>query len=458
MRRSSTRVASLLLAATLTVAVTGCGGGQATSASQEVRSADGSAILSIPDGALPANLKASDIKITQLSPGDSGVQIDGQPPTAAYRFDPDGAQFKKPLSFQMTVPNGQAGFAQAFLVPTGAPPIQLDTATDLGDGSGPATVTVSVPHFSQVFVDADGGVDKLTTRLTLKAPDTAIVGAPFVATAITLWGGSYSQSQVVWRGVTWTWRFTPTTFHGQFAASSGLTPTTVKGAPPDIDLSAPVANGYPQTTFSANASFTCTAADYENVIYTGFLRYGWSLTASDTAGVYDRGSSTNSVRAHVSIQCESGPTPTPPPPTRTPPRPTASDAGVQCTGTPFALFNNFNGSAVDSFGSSAPSFNTNGKPYCLTQIETYHWNGGYGMPPGQLWLEGPGGVRVGPYQATGSAGQNGVLANWYVNVPPRVILNGTYTCMDSDSLSWSSNKDSGGQGFCRVWVTNATAP
>jgi len=35
-----------------------------------------------------------------------------------------------------------------------------------------------------------------------------------------------------------------------------------------------------------------------------------------------------------------------------------------------------------------------------------------------------------------------------------VILNGTYTCQDSDPASWSQNPQTGGKGFCIVYVTN----
>jgi hypothetical protein len=135
----------------------------------------------------------------------------------------------------------------------------------------------------------------------------------------------------------------------------------------------------------------------------------------------------------------------------------AAGPQYQCAGgDAVALFYNANPLDVTG-GGTPPTFNTNGKTYCLDQIQTYHWNNGAGAPPGQLWLQGPGG-KVGPFQAQVSPAQGGVMANWYAYTPhtPWVIINGTYTCMDSDPASWSANKASGGEGFCQVWVREAT--
>src|SRR5262249_50512655 len=99
-----------------------------------------------------------------------------------------------------------------------------------------------------------------------------------------------------------------------------------------------------------------------------------------------------------------------------------------------------------------PSFSTKGKAYCLASIVTYHWHGGKGAKPGTLGLAGS--SPVGPYKAAGSAGQGGAPnVNW-VAVPPagkQVVINGTYTCTDSDHATWSQNQATGGKGFCKVF-------
>jgi len=80
-----------------------------------------------------------------------------------------------------------------------------------------------------------------------------------------------------------------------------------------------------------------------------------------------------------------------------------------------------------------------------------------GKAPGTIGLAGSG--KAGPFKATGSSGQGGAPnVNWTVNVSTTtkpVVLNGTYTCQDSDPATWSQNPQTGATGFCIVYVTNA---
>lgn len=123
-----------------------------------------------------------------------------------------------------------------------------------------------------------------------------------------------------------------------------------------------------------------------------------------------------------------------------------------CNGSIVKLFDNTNGASVAG-GGTPPTFDTGGKPYCVTSITTYHWNGGRGAPPGSVGLTGSSPV---PYShASGEAGQNGAQnANWVLtfgtHVGP-VVIDGTYACRDSDPATWSQNAGSGGKGFCVVY-------
>jgi hypothetical protein len=136
---------------------------------------------------------------------------------------------------------------------------------------------------------------------------------------------------------------------------------------------------------------------------------------------------------------------------------TGQGAAYQCSGKQVTLFDNTNGDPVDS-GGAPPTFTTKGA-WCVTYIQTYHWNGGRGEPPGTLGLKrvaGGAGLAdaIGPFPAKASAGQNNAPnVNWYADVsqsPPSVI-DGTYSCQDSGPATWSSNKASGGRGFCIVY-------
>jgi PKD repeat protein len=119
------------------------------------------------------------------------------------------------------------------------------------------------------------------------------------------------------------------------------------------------------------------------------------------------------------------------------------------------LFDNSNGGGVLN-GGKAPSFDTKGKAYCVTSIVTYHWNSGLGKTPGTIGLTGT--SKVGPFKAVGSAGQGGARnVNWTATVATTtpVVIDGTYSCADSDPATWSQNPQTGGKGFCIVYGVSA---
>ena len=131
------------------------------------------------------------------------------------------------------------------------------------------------------------------------------------------------------------------------------------------------------------------------------------------------------------------------------------------------VFNNSNGGTVEN-GATAPTFSTGGKAYCVSLLQTYHWNGGHGASPGTLGLKRVGGAAyllggigsLGPYKALASSGQNNAPnVNWYIypqqpGVAPQVI-DGSYTCEDSGAATWSTTSK-GGPGFCTVYGVPAT--
>ena len=131
-----------------------------------------------------------------------------------------------------------------------------------------------------------------------------------------------------------------------------------------------------------------------------------------------------------------------------------------CSGAQTKLFDNSNGGGVQNGGKPA-TFSTGRKTYCLASITTYHWNNGQGASPGSIGLKvvsglGGKGNTLGPLAATGSAGQGGAQnVNWTATAAQPVVLNGSYSCQDSDPASWSQNPASKSQGFCTVYVTNA---
>jgi len=130
-----------------------------------------------------------------------------------------------------------------------------------------------------------------------------------------------------------------------------------------------------------------------------------------------------------------------------------------CVGAERVIFDNTNVALVGN-GGRRPVFSTVGRPYCVTYIQTYHWNNGKGagLAAGFVGLSalgsalgGPG--SVGSWKATASSGQGGAPnADWRANIPhnPPVVIRGSYTCNDSAPGTWSQNQASAGLGFCVV--------
>jgi hypothetical protein len=92
----------------------------------------------------------------------------------------------------------------------------------------------------------------------------------------------------------------------------------------------------------------------------------------------------------------------------------------------------------------------------VTQLETYHWNGGKGAKPGTLTLKSLSGPVHGPFPATGSSGQAGAPnVNWVADVN-LTLTTGTYQLIDSDPSTWSQNTTSHGVGFAIIRGTRGT--
>jgi hypothetical protein len=123
--------------------------------------------------------------------------------------------------------------------------------------------------------------------------------------------------------------------------------------------------------------------------------------------------------------------------------------GAMPAGAQSALFDNSNTGGVQNNGQS-PTF-TLRAPAHISQLITYHWNGGRGAPPGSIGLRSSSGQTFGPFPAQGSSGQGGAPnVNWIAN-PNVTVPAGNYTVTDSNPGTWSQNGQSGGRGFAKVY-------
>jgi hypothetical protein len=115
---------------------------------------------------------------------------------------------------------------------------------------------------------------------------------------------------------------------------------------------------------------------------------------------------------------------------------------------PVTLFDNGNPIAIHA-GGKAPSFKL-GTAATITAMTSYHYIVGGGPSPGTLGLKGADGTMYGPWQCKGEDGQGGVKNAFWVAEPNADVPAGTYTIVDSDPSTWSTNSKAGGKGFATV--------
>jgi hypothetical protein len=121
------------------------------------------------------------------------------------------------------------------------------------------------------------------------------------------------------------------------------------------------------------------------------------------------------------------------------------------TAAPVKLFDLGNAYGV-SKGAKAPTF-TLDKAATITEMMTYHYIVGGGPTPGTIGLKAADGTVYGPWSTTGLDGQGAVKNAYWDAKPNAAVPAGTYTVMDSDPGSWSTNSAAKGLGFVTILGT-----
>ena len=111
---------------------------------------------------------------------------------------------------------------------------------------------------------------------------------------------------------------------------------------------------------------------------------------------------------------------------------------------------NFTPVTQQAGGPPTPTTCTFSAPTMITQVATYQYNGGNGAAPGTISLQIPVGNTLGPFTATGVAGQSGPNEAW-VATPNVVVPAGISTVINSGAATWSFNTASNKAGFVRMW-------
>ncbi len=128
------------------------------------------------------------------------------------------------------------------------------------------------------------------------------------------------------------------------------------------------------------------------------------------------------------------------------------EQGMATTGTgpEEKIFDNGNIYGVTN-GPSSPTKFVLSQPTFISRIENYHYFNN-GRSPGTITLVNNKGDQFGPWYATGTTGQGGVQNAYWVVRPDMTLPAGTYTVIDSDPATWSTNSQSGNKGFTTVWA------
>jgi hypothetical protein len=100
-------------------------------------------------------------------------------------------------------------------------------------------------------------------------------------------------------------------------------------------------------------------------------------------------------------------------------------------------------------GAKAPTF-TLDTATTITTVTDYHYVDGGGPTPGTIGLKDASGKLYGPWPTTGIDGQGGVKNAFWQATPNALLPAGTYTVVDSDPASWSTNDKAAGLGFVTV--------
>ena len=143
---------AVAVVALLAAALAGCGGQGAAPAERDtvtVESEDGSAVLSIPTGALPNSTGMSDVRIEDLPRPSGDDQV-----LAVYALHPDGLELLTPATMTIEVTPGQAA-AGVFVVHSSGPDRSVvELITDVSFEVSPENDTVFVSaqfsHFSEM--------------------------------------------------------------------------------------------------------------------------------------------------------------------------------------------------------------------------------------------------------------------------------------------------------------------
>lgn len=142
------------------------------------QSADNTARVEFPAGALPQGVTPEQIRVTPVPPELAPVDAETGKPLLGYRLEPDGLRFSKPANISLTVPLGDGRLPLLMLVSGRSVEVLPGAQVTVDQAGGQVIIAAPVTHFSTVYT-IEGFF-----RVVIANPTDKFVGESFEAAAV----------------------------------------------------------------------------------------------------------------------------------------------------------------------------------------------------------------------------------------------------------------------------------
>ncbi len=271
---------AVAVVALLAAALAGCGSQEAAPATTvedapaerdtaTVEAGDGSAVLSIPAGALPEGVTLEDIEIREVSDDpDLFVATEGDPPLAVFRLEPDGLQFSEPVTLtvqlQVEDPSGQLFAVHVF---GDEAELITDVESEVDPESNMLTASMQLTHFSAVWVTYVANVFEV--EVSASASEVPVGGTFEVSVVVTRTAeaGQLIETLTVPAGEFYhSMTDDPWQLEGSMSGAGPIAPKEVEDIPSLTSVSGP-------TFIVPPEEFECASAGPAHTVYAAAIHY-----------------------------------------------------------------------------------------------------------------------------------------------------------------------------------------
>ncbi len=239
----------------------------------EVSAEAGAAVLHVHEGALPAGVSPTDIRVEPVPATTLADDVAEESLLAAFNLEPSGLQFDEPVTLEIGLPYDGLRLPNVWIMTDEGAETVRNAEIIFSPAEGKMTILAEIEHFSSVIVD-----DLELFELTFDDPPEQYVRVEFDVTGTvsvnagwSAYGSSPKQTSEGSNGSTdvswseWTYRVElPYQLEGEFSGIGVLSPEVI----PD----SPASTAVDSFTYETDGTFECTAAGATN-----FVEYSISI-------------------------------------------------------------------------------------------------------------------------------------------------------------------------------------